>query len=284
MSVVPTRFFCQMMDHQVHHLWELLCIQTVHWKNYKSFCLPCSQIGCGTSAFISACFVAIITFLPSEKMFCCMNQVVLNQDSYTQAPDLVWCNSMLRRISLSQIRFHGYETCISMFWSHQLESDTRSLLYEKLELHLCPKQWNCVELLHESPLSWNQTMQQLMDIPGSRKGWCSAAAAAKPAPLKAELKLLPQQVNQKHSLSCSVHNNSWKLLKLLETNKRESLLHFGAKAFCRRRVLLCHGILCSQQGLDSNLCGFSAADLDWIQKISHNEHITVFKSRFRKWR
>jgi hypothetical protein len=91
-------------------------------------------------------------------------------------------------------------------------------------------------------------------------------------------------VNQKHSLSCSVHNNSWKLLKLLETNKRESLLHFGAKAFCSRCVLLCHSILCSQQGLDSNLCGFSAADLDWIQEISHNEYTTVFKSRFRKWR
>ncbi len=158
MSVVPTRFFCQMMDHQVHHLWELLWIQAVHWKNCTSFCLSCSQVSCGTSAFISACFVAIINFLPSEKMFCCMNQVVLNQDSYTQAPDLIWCNSMLCRISLCQIRFHGYETCISMFWSHQLESGTRSLLYEKLALHLCPKQMNWVELLHKNPLSWNQTM------------------------------------------------------------------------------------------------------------------------------
>ncbi len=106
MSVVPTRFFCQMMDHQVHHLQELLCIQTVHWKNCTHFCLTCPQVSRGTSAFISACFVAIINFLPSEKMFCCMNQVVLNQDSYTQAPDLVWCNSMLCRISLSHIRFH----------------------------------------------------------------------------------------------------------------------------------------------------------------------------------
>jgi hypothetical protein len=120
-----------------------------------------------------------------------MNQVVLNQDSYTQAQDLVWCNSMLCRISLCQIRIDGYETCISMFWNHQLEPNTRSLLYEKLELHLlCPKQWNCVELLHKNHLSWNQTMQQLMYLPGSRKWWCSAAAAAS---LKRQLKLLPHQ-------------------------------------------------------------------------------------------
>ncbi len=79
-------------------------------------------------------------------------------------------------------------------------------------------------------------------------------------------------VNQKYSLSCSVHSNSWKFLKCLETNKRESLLHFGAKAFCSRCVLLCHIILCNQQDLDSNLCGFSAADLDWIQQISLTAH------------
>jgi hypothetical protein len=79
-------------------------------------------------------------------------------------------------------------------------------------------------------------------------------------------------VNHKYSLSCSVHSNSWKLLKCLETNKRESLLHFGAKAFCSRCVLLCHSILCDQQDLDSNLCGFSAADLDWIPQISHTAH------------
>ncbi len=288
MSVVPTRFFCQMMDHQVHHLRELLCIHTVHWKNCTSFCLPCSQVGCCISAFISACFVVIIDFLPSEKMFCCMNQLVLNRDSYTQAPDLVWCNSMLCRISLCRIRFHGYATFISMFWSHQLESGARSSLYEKLELHLCPKQWNWVELLHKilsleiKPCSSRWTYQDLekgdaqqqqqQNLLHWRQSWSFS--------LSKRLAM----VNQKHSLSYSVHNNSWKLLKLLETNKRESLLHFGAKAFCSRCVLLCHSFLCKQQDLDSDLCGFSAADLDWIQQISHNEHSTVFKSRFRKWR
>jgi len=220
------------MDHQVHHLRELLCIHTVHWKNCISFCLPYSEVGCGTSAFISACFVAVINFLPSEKMFCCMNQVVLSQDSYTQAPDLVWCNSMLCRISLCQIRFDGYETCISMFWSHQLESDTRSFVIWAGAPSSCPKQWNWVELLHKK--------SSLEIKPCS--SWCTYQDLEKgAAPQRQQQNLLHWRqswssslnkrlamVNQKHSLSCSVHNNSWKLLKLLETNKRESLLHFGS--------------------------------------------------------
>ncbi len=124
-----------------------------------------------------------------------------------------------------------------------------------LEIKPCSSWWTCQDL--EKGDAQQQQQQNLLHW---RQSWsCSLSKRL-------------AMVNQKHSLSCSVHNNSWKLLKLLETNKGESLLHFGAKAFCRRCVLLCHNILCSQQ------------DLDWIQQISHNEHTTVCKSRFRKWR
>ncbi len=205
-------------------------------------------------------------------MFCCMNQLVLNQDSYTQHQ--IWFDATACYVESLCVRFdfmamqHSFPCfgAISLnltqgvrcmrSWSSifvlsngtGLNCSTKIL---SLEIKPCSSRWTYQDL--EKGDAQQQQQQNLLHW---RQSWSFS--------LSKRLAM----VNQKHSLSYSVHNNSWKLLKLLETNKRESLLHFGAKAFCSRCVMLCHSILCSQQGLDSNLCGFSAADLDWIQQIS----------------
>jgi len=69
-------------------------------------------------------------------------------------------------------------------------------------------------------------MQQLMYIPGSRKRCCSAAATAESAPLKAELKLLPQQAPcHGKPETFAVLLRAQQFLKALETpgNKQERI-------------------------------------------------------------
>jgi 3-methyladenine DNA glycosylase Mpg len=83
-------------------------------------------------------------------------------------------------------------------------------------------------------------MQQLMDIPGSRKGRCSAAATAEPAPLKAELKLLPQQSPcYGKPETFAVLLRAQQFLKALETPQSDCLQSETWKTLLDHDALLC---------------------------------------------
>lgn len=189
-------------------------------------------------------------------MFCCMNQLVLNQDSYTQHQ--IWFDATACYVEFLCVRFdfmaiqHAFPcfgaislnltqgVCCMRSWRDWIGLDWIGSGLDSEDMDLCPKQWNWVELLHKNPLSWNQTMQQSMDIPGSRKGWCSAAATAEPAPLKAELKLLPQQAPcYGKPETFAVLLRAQQLLKALETPQSDCLQSETLETLLNHDALLC---------------------------------------------
>lgn len=77
-------------------------------------------------------------------------------------------------------------------------------------------------------------------LSGSRKGWCSAAATAEPAPLKAELKLLPQQAPcYGKPETFAVLLRAQQFLKALETPQSDCLRSETWKTLLDHDALLC---------------------------------------------